>query len=150
MLKYTYKQTLYYGNKTNTHPNTRTYVLGLERQSQQGKDDPQGLCNIQSGGQVLMANCKQCNASITWGDHYVKGDKPKNMDGSTHYCKGNQSQNFAENYRAPKKEVTVEEILAELAIIQGFFFKEAVEFAQLSDAYVEGAFKYLISRKMSR
>ena len=38
-----------------------------------------------------MPNCKSCNAKLYWVN-YKKGDRPKNEDGSTHYCGKPQSK----------------------------------------------------------
>ena len=71
-----------------------------------------------------MSNCKNCGNQITWGDSYVKGDKPKNLDGSTHYCKGGQKENFAENYSKPanpKPTTTAEQKVEKLSLLSAAF-----------------------------
>jgi len=89
-----------------------------------------------------MPQCNRCNQAITWGDKYVKGDKPKNMDGSTHYCK-NDTENFAENYKSKTPRLTAEQALSECVL-----FNEA--FKDLEPAKFETVGKIFISRMMSR
>jgi hypothetical protein len=87
-----------------------------------------------------MSNCKNCGNQITWGDSYVKGDKPKNVDGSTHYCQKSK-ENFAENFSKPK--VTPTEILGEIAVFYELY-------KDVDAAKFESIAKIYISRSMSR
>ncbi len=97
-----------------------------------------------------MNTCNKCQGKFTWakpytGDKVPSGDNPCTCDGSSSVPKSTG---------APRVEVPIEQIVAEIQAIRGTFSNKDSEGAIIdiyeSAAMTEGIWKFAISRKMSR
>ena len=96
--------------------------------------------------------CKNCGISLVWAKPYVQGNPPVNPDGTKHTC--DAPKGLAERKTgAPRVEVPIEQIVAEIIAIQGTIVAkndagETKETNVWSAEMVEGIWKFAISRKM--
>jgi hypothetical protein len=90
--------------------------------------------------------CRDCGKTLVWATPYVKGKPPVNADGSAHNCSGTQSGHISASPQTPRKEITIEEILSDVVLVEATMSPKAKD----SPANIEGRWKYIISRKMSR
>lgn len=97
--------------------------------------------------------CRNCGVVLVWATPYVKGKPPVEKDGSDHICAAKSPNNPA----APRAEVPIEQIVAEIAAIKGAMVMKPTDpategeepfLAPMSPEMIEGIWKYAISRKM--
>jgi len=88
--------------------------------------------------------CRDCEATLKWQTPFVKGARPVNQDGSQHNCKAAPKSSPVQ--AAPRPDITIEEILSDVVLVEATMSPKAKD----SPANIEGRWKYIISRKMSR
>ncbi len=102
-----------------------------------GHDRPH---EISQGEYLMSSKCNQCSSEIKWKKPFVKGDRPLNLDDSTHTCKKPDTPSTGITQNA----VTSMTVLAEIEA-----FRE--KFASIeSDARFDALARIYISRMMKR
>ena len=98
-----------------------------------------------------MTQCNRCKAEIKWPENYSPGNKPNNPDGTPHTCAKQGSP-----AGQPRAEIPIEQLVAEIQAIQGTMQKEFIDGMEqveqklsMTEAMIEGIWKYAISRKMA-
>jgi hypothetical protein len=99
-----------------------------------------------------MKDCTKCNGTFKWKQPYDGTKIPEGDNPCT--CNGPKSSPATS---APRVEVPIEQIVAEITAIKGTMVIPTVDGLEtvktecpLSPEMVEGIWKYAISRKMSR
>ena len=104
-----------------------------------------------------MTQCNRCKGEIKWPENYSPGNKPNNMDGSPHNCPAQGSPQSKPAQAVARPEVPIEQLVAEITAIQGTMMESMVtgideveKKLHITEAMIEGIWKYAISRKMAR